>query len=227
MKFPEQSIYSNKFYPKFSSVLIFELTSLIGRFFFSIYPPRQKGTQYLNLGCGRSFYKNWVNADFFDLSSLFDNKTRKLDWMLDMRYPLKCPDNYWDGVYSEHAIEHLYSQDVVRLMKEIFRTLKPGSWLRIVVPDLSRYVDFYIGKNKTKMFEDLWKNKGEAIWALCYCWGHKSVWDYGLLREILTRTGFINVRKVDFQKGSDKSIIKDSKNRVWESMYIEAQKLLA
>jgi hypothetical protein len=29
------------------------------------------------------------------------------EWVMDATKPWKCPDNYWDGIFTEHVLEHL------------------------------------------------------------------------------------------------------------------------
>ena len=63
--------------------------------------------------------------------------------MLDLRYPLNCPDSVWDGVFTEHTIEHLYPNQVYHLLMELYRTMKDGTVIRITVSDLKKYIEFY------------------------------------------------------------------------------------
>src|SRR5215211_6610023 len=98
------SFQSTEFQPTLSSHLIFELKSFLGRVFLRLRPPTLNGAALLQVGCGENRFDGWCNADFF----VFNPRTPKPEWMLDMRYPLLCESNYWDGVYTEHALEHLY-----------------------------------------------------------------------------------------------------------------------
>jgi hypothetical protein len=97
------------------------------------------GDQLLNLGCGQNGQEGYVNADFFRLRN---RGACPGFWGVDRRYPLHCPDNHWAGVFTEHTLEHLHPAHVLALLRELHRTMQPGAWLRIVVPDLSRYVDY-------------------------------------------------------------------------------------
>jgi hypothetical protein len=67
-------------------------------------------------------------------------------------------------------------------------------------------------------------NGAIAISSLTQQWGHVSTWDKHLLIDILAEIGFVNVSQVDFQQGSDKSLLRDYQGRKWESLYVEAQK---
>lgn len=222
-KIPDHSCFSTKYQNTFINLFLFELSSFLGRSFqnkkLSI---RREGTNLLNLGCANTCYKDWINADFFRLR-FWINSPPKPDWMLDLRYPLNCDDAVWDGVFTEHTLEHLYPQHSFQLLTEIFRTLKPGGWLRISVPDLEKYVQYYTGKVPDEEFRK-WDTGCEAIRALTQNWGHLSLYDQHLLKALLITVGFINVRVVDFQHGADKRLFKEQPERKWESLYMEAQK---
>lgn len=139
----------------------------------------------------------------------------------DLRYPLNCPDNIADGVYSGHTLEHLYPNHAYQLLSEIFRILKPGCWIRINVPDLEKIVDFYNGKNQ--LFN--YRFKAEAISNYTQNFKHHSAWDAELLSYALKRVGFINIRQVEFGKeGTDKRLIKEEEVRKFETLVLEAQK---
>jgi hypothetical protein len=53
---------------------------------------------------------------------------------------------------------------------------------------------------------------------------HLSLWDSQLLAKCLNESGFINVQEVSFMHGNDSSLLKDKKERQWETLYMEAQK---
>jgi predicted SAM-dependent methyltransferase len=199
------------------------MISSIGRLFFQKKPPKISEHNFLNLGCGDSYFNGWVNADFFRVRFW---KVPKNGWSLDLRYPFKCKDNYWDGVFTEHTLEHLHPLDDYNLFKELFRTLKPGSWLRICVPGLEQSLkEFYNDNLKEYHLKGkLYETKAEAIWSLTQNWGHLSVWNADLMKKLLTEVGFINVNEVSFRIGTDSKLLMDMEERKFESLYIEAQK---
>lgn len=54
------------------------------------------------------------------------DETKLITQHMDMRH-LRCPDNYFDGVFSSGSIEHVGDlADVANAAKEIGRVLKPG-----------------------------------------------------------------------------------------------------
>lgn len=215
------SLYSKKHQKNLKKALIFESVSFLGRIFLYKEPPKiDTSLRLLNLGCGHRYFKGWINADFFKLKFW---EAPKSMWMLDLRYPLNCKSNYWDGIFTEHAIEHLYPNEAQNLFREIYRILKKGHWLRIVVPDLRKYIDYYLGRSNEKEFNK-WSTGIEAIRSLTQNWGHHSLWNAQLLKKSLKRAGFININEVRFGEGTEKKLLKDSENRKWESLYMEAKK---
>lgn len=220
-------IYPNYSEPKFTSQLLFEINSWIGRKLFKktsrIAPVKQP--LLLDLGVGANYKDGWTHVDFYRgrIRKFWKHqpKSRRPEIETDLRYPLNCPDNIVDGVYSGHTLEHLYPNHAYNLLKEIFRILKPGCWLRINVPDLKSAIDFYNGKTERSDY----KYRAEAIGNLTQNWGHHSVWDEELLSAALELQGFINIRKVEFGiEGTDKRLMKEQEVRKPGTLVIEAQK---
>jgi predicted SAM-dependent methyltransferase len=217
------SIFSKQYLPNWKYLLRFEIISFFGRHFFQKKPPKLYGQNLLNLGCGDTYFNGWINADFFRVRFWIVPKN---GWSLDLRYPLKCDNNYWDGIFTEHTLEHLHPLDDYNLLKELFRTLKPGCWLRICVPGLEQSLKEFYDDNLTEynLRGKLYETKAEAIWSLTQNWGHLSVWNSELITKLLKEIGYVNVNEVSFRQGKDAKLLKDMEERKVESLYIEAQK---
>jgi len=82
----------------------------------------------LNLGCGGSFHSAWENYDLAPASP----EVRPID----LSEPLPFEDAVYDAVYSSHVLEHIDRSRAPALLGEMFRVLKPGGVIRVVVPDL-------------------------------------------------------------------------------------------
>jgi predicted SAM-dependent methyltransferase len=93
---------------------------------------RQKGTIYR---------REWNNI-------LFKINTHRLDdnniLYFDIRHPLPYPDEVFDAVYLLHVIEHLTPEESDSLLREIYRTLKPGGIIRVSTPDLEDVCSAYL-----------------------------------------------------------------------------------
>lgn len=212
---------------KVSKILIFELKSMIGRGLHLDRPKLCHGLNYLHLGCGNNYLKGYVNADFFSKGMFKKNKTgHRLEWYLDMRYPLRCNDSVFDGVYTEHTIEHLYPGEVYMLMRELYRVMKKGAVIRITVPDLERYIKYYNGQIEdeilSKEYDARYGGGCVAIRNMAQNYSHLSLWDYNCLANLMNEIGFKEVKQMSYCVTGDKRLCLDKKNRSWETLYLEA-----
>lgn len=156
-------------------------------------------------------------------------------------------ENTYDGVYSEHFIEHLEKDQGVNLFKECLRILKPGGTIRIVWPameaiawlksseDLSgndfvkRYYTFYVKEHnfcpqkyrnlriQEQVYEGIIWQNGE----------HKYIWGCEELLGELKKIGFSDVKECIYRK-SDVVEFKDLEKidgmRECHSKVVEAKK---
>lgn len=203
--------------------IFYSLERSLGNLLFKRYAPQGQFPRLLNLGCGPVTYEGWVNADEYAFKRSLREKSFQPDWRLDITSPWKCKNDYWDGIFTQHVLEHVTYSEVVFVLEECFRTLKPGCWIRISVPDIRRYVDFYEGRNTDSFFAQF-PYKALAISFLTQMHFHKSAWDGTLMTTLLTEIGFQNAREVSFGEGTDRRLIKDQDVKAEESLYIEAQK---
>lgn len=204
-------------------LLWFEMKSFVGRLMFNKQPKILKNANnYLHLGCGYTYINGFINADFFAIRWILRNNMKKPDWMLDLRYPLNCPDSVWDGVFTEHTIEHLYPNQVYHLLMELYRTMKDGAVIRITVPDLKKYIEFY-----TKDFQNIsqldfhYKSGAEAICDLTQNHSHHSVWDAELLTKIMKDIGFRDIQERKFKEGKMPVLLIEKEERKLGTLYIE------
>jgi predicted SAM-dependent methyltransferase len=194
----------------------------LGRVFNNKQPRLDGKSNYLNLGCGTTHFDNYINADFFGGFKFWKRYKYRPDWMLDFRFSMNCPDSVWDGVFTEHALEHLHPDQVLKVFLELNRTMKEGAVIRIVVPDLQQCVDLY-----QKQDQKIAGEGASIIWDLTQNWMHLSVWDYELMSIFLEEAGFCNINKASYGRGCDENVIKDSLNRKVGSLYVEAEKRMS
>jgi len=177
----------------------------------------------VNLGCGLSVCKGWVNIDgssimliarlprtikhlFYELggaknSFSFDEYCDILERnnfvFQNLKYGIPYNNESVKYVYSSHFLEHLYLNDARKLFAEIYRVLKPGGAARIVVPDLDHIISLF--------------NEGKTVEALKYFYGedkvdeftsHKYNYNFIVLKNELASAGFRFVNKCTFKNGS-------------------------
>jgi predicted SAM-dependent methyltransferase len=211
------------------SLLKFEFSGKLGSIFYSKKAPILKSDrQLLHLGCGGNYLQGFVNADYYFLRWLPWRDRSQYDWLLDFRKPMKCPDNHWDGVFSEHTIEHLQPSECLILFKELYRTMKLGAIVRICVPGLDETLEAFSSElsNQGIKFRSKYKiiSRAHAVFHLTQNNFHLSVWDIELFKSMLESVGFRDVIKRSFNEGADKELLKDLPEREVGSMYIEAVK---
>lgn len=78
----------------------------------------------LHLGCGNKPLENFINIDFY-------NK-KFADEILDLNDKLPYKDDTVDLIYSDNVFEHI--DNLLGLIQECYRILKPGAALIIKVP---------------------------------------------------------------------------------------------
>ena len=181
------------------------------------------GPQLLNLGCGPHNYPGWVNADDYAPKRRLRERSFRPNWNLDVTRAWKCPDNHWDGIFTEHVIEHISYSEAVKVFRECLRTLKPDAWLRISVPDAVKYARH--GSDEQLCLDaPPFPSPALAISFATQMHFHRSAWDATLMTQVLREVGFSDVRTVSYQVGADPRLIKDDVDKARESLYVEARK---
>ena len=168
-------------------------------------------------------FEGWINADDYGFKRKLREKSFRPEWMLDITQSWSCDDNFFDGIFTEHVIEHVTYSEAVHVMKEALRTLKPGSWIRISVPGIERCLELY---RKLKM-EGATKEFPEAALCISHLTQmhfHRSAWDADLMTRLLREIGFVEVQERQFREGTDERLLKDGEAKRHESLYVEARK---
>ncbi len=93
------------------------------------------GSRILDNGCGRGdFYRGFAHCGMevygTDREEVFDGVYSGINLEKDK---LPFEDNYFDVVFSKSVIEHIHQPE--NYMNEMYRVLKPGGRLIIMVPD--------------------------------------------------------------------------------------------
>jgi len=179
-------------------------------------------TKKVNLGCGLHCSSGWLNIDgsltsllgtnmtllnkviykvagssayysFNDFNEVIKNK--KLYWR-DLTDKIPLTDNSIDIVFSSHFLEHLTKTKGEQFLNDIYRIMKPGGLVRILVPDLDLAIQKF---NQGKINETLdlfFYTSEEADFS-----AHKYNYTFGSLKTKLEDIGFKNVVRQSHQKG--------------------------
>lgn len=223
------------YFPKnVRDLLYFELFSFFGRLFTGRLKLDKNKKNLINLGCGDIIAKDFINIDFFNM--------RGLDYMADLRYPLKIDDDTVDGIICEHTMEHLTYADDDKLLAECYRIMKKDGVIRIILPDVSLFCEHYVA-NDRKWFDDWRKVMIEegtteerrskfmstpmsAISFVTQEYGHVSCWDRETLEFYLSKNKFRDIKICSYKQGRMPELLidRDDNGRKHVSIFIEAVK---
>jgi SAM-dependent methyltransferase len=135
----------------------------------------------------------------------------------NLEYGIPLPTNCADYVYSSHFLEHLSKVHGEHLIHEAGRILKPGGKIRIVVPDLAQTMADYQVGNKTAALESLFSLTDAGYFAR-----HRYMYDFEMLRDLLSRAEFVAIRQCAIYEGQVPDIaILDNRPA---SLFVEASK---
>ncbi len=216
--------------------VFFEYKSIFGRMLTGRLKLDKGKKNYINLGSGSKRFEGFINVDFFT------SKRNGVDYGADLRYPLLIDEAVVDGIFCEHTMEHLTYSMVDQLMSECYRILKPGGTLRIIVPDVSKFVENYAQKNQ--VWFDQWEHlmfitssdgerskrklvsKMSAISFVTQEYLHVACWDYETMLYYLLKNRYTSITKSEYRGSSDRvlNIDLDDDERKYVSLYIEASK---
>ncbi|NTS66803.1 methyltransferase domain-containing protein [Sphingomonas sp. HHU CXW] len=200
----------------FSRFGFFEARALVGRMFSS--RQRKPGHALLQIGSGLNMLPDFDNLDFY-----FAHRGQAKHIGHDLRRELPYADNSFEGIYSEHTLEHMYPSEALLVIAEAARVLKPGGVFRVSVPNLARFIAFYNGEEVSEEFK-MFDSGCEAMWNLCQNHHHRSVWDAAMLKKQMLAAGFSAATERGFREGADQRLLVDQDFRAWESLYVEGTK---
>jgi predicted SAM-dependent methyltransferase len=183
-----------------------------------------QGRMLVNVGCGDLPKEGWINldADVPGEGRYYYNAVN----------PLPFASDSIEHIHAEHFLEHLEYFDACWFIRECARVLKLAGSLRIIVPDLERYIAAYCC-NETDFFDKL-INLGGSTMPLTtralVCnqmfrmgGAHKFAWDFETLSKALKERGFRTVELS--RKGAvDPKYCIDGEDwwRQVESLYVNA-----
>jgi len=179
----------------------------------------------INVGCGPNAIQTCINLDY--------RWNPGVDVCCDITKGLPFDDGYASGVFTEHCLEHISFDETLSVLKEFHRVMRQSARLRIVVPDFEIYVDSYNRFRETgectmpyaEWFELRRKDRiyspAMSVNRIFRSHGHKFIYDFATLREMLRFVGFSDIRKMHFREGTS-TLIFDAESRKEESLYLEA-----
>ncbi len=174
----------------------------------------------LNWGCGNDPRPGWINSDTKDEPGV--------DLVCDVRDGLPLETGSIDYAVSIHALPEVPYDDLVPVLSELRRVLKPRGVLRLALPDLERAIDAYRRGERSYFLipDDEWRDLGSKLVVQLVWYGYsRTFFVRGFVEELLGKAGFEGIVRVGYRETTTPyPEIVDLDNRERESIFVEARK---
>jgi len=145
----------------------------------------------LHLGCGKRYLKGYVHVDLADFPHIDHRHSIE-------RLPM-FEDNCADVIYSSHALGYFDRFEVLEVLADWRRVLKPGGILRLAMPDFESLVKVYLKYGELDRvlgpIFGRWPVPGTDTVIF-----QKTVYDYPSMQKVLEQAGFEQVRRWDWRQ---------------------------
>lgn len=149
----------------------------------------------LNLGCGDKILPGYVNVDV-----AVSRAGERPDVICDLRRLEPFATACCDEVIAIHVVEHFWRWEIVDVLREWVRVLRPGGLMVLECPNLISACEAVLAEPETAARADqqgqrsMWALYGDPGWRdplMCHRWGYTP----GSLREVMEQVGLANVRQ--------------------------------
>jgi SAM-dependent methyltransferase len=141
----------------------------------------------LNLGCGDKILAGYVNVDVVP-----ERAANVPDVVCDVRKLEVFSDNYADEILAVHVVEHFWRWEVVDVLREWFRVLKPGGVMILECPNLLSACEEFVRNPKHHSLpgpegqRTMWVFYGDPRWKdplMVHRWGYTPWSLAGVMHE--------------------------------------------
>jgi predicted SAM-dependent methyltransferase len=190
----------------------------------------------LQIGAGDNNSVGWLNTDIEPMAEQV---------YLDATKQFPLPDSSFHYVFAEHMIEHVPWEGGLAMVKECYRVLAPGGKLRIVTPNLTKFMELLSGASDADAQRFIKIKLGHHGWPItpvagAYIFnhevrdfGHQFLYEPGSLRNTLELAGFKRITQYRVVEKTDPVFqevelrTRDAGSNLWymndwESMAFEA-----
>lgn len=178
--------------------------------------------RYLNLGAGPRGLDDprWINVDACAAPGVHA--------LLDFTRALPFPDGSFDGIFSEHVLEHFTDGEAAGLLREARRVLRPGGVIRLVVPDGERILRLYVDEPERLL---AMRSDADAPTPMAAVnsyfrqrYEHQFIYDAPTLERALLTAGFVATARARCGVAQlEPALVLDDPRYEAESLYVEAR----
>ncbi len=174
----------------------------------------------LNWGCGEHPEPGWINSDLKDGPSI--------DISCDIRNGIPLEDGSLDYIVSIHALPMISYPDLLSVLQELRRMLKPSGVLRLALPDVDKGIRAYLDGDRDHFLvpdEDVQSLGGKFVVHMLWYGYSVTMFTEDFIQELLVKAQFTQVTPCNFRQTlSPWPEIVDLDNREHESLFVEAVK---
>lgn len=174
----------------------------------------------LNWGCGTHPEPGWINSDIKDGPGI--------DISCDIRDGIPLPDSSLDYIVTNHSLPMIPYPDLVPVLQEFRRLLKPGGVLRLCLPDVDKGIRAYLAGDTDYFLipdDDVRSLGGKFVVQMLWYGYSVTMFTHDFIQELLMKAGFGEVAQCGFQQTySQWPEIIDLDSRENESLFVEAVK---
>ena len=149
----------------------------------------------LNLGCGDKILPGYVNVDVAEARA-----GKRPDVLCDLHRLTPFADDSVDEILAVHVVEHFWRWEVVDVLREWTRALRPGGTMILECPNLLAAVA-EIAKDPVNACgpgpegqRTMWVLYGDPRWTdplMCHRWAYTPL----SLAQVMQEAGLVNLRK--------------------------------
>jgi SAM-dependent methyltransferase len=149
----------------------------------------------LNLGCGDKILPGYINVDVVS-----ERAGNKPDFVTDIRDLKGIPDSFADEVLAVHVVEHFWRWEVLNVLKEWCRVLKPGGKMILECPNLRSACEEFLKNDDAAALpgpegqRTMWVFYGDPRWRdplMVHRWGYTPV----SLARVMHEAGLVNLQQ--------------------------------
>jgi cyclopropane fatty-acyl-phospholipid synthase-like methyltransferase len=158
----------------------------------------------LNLGSfTNQFHYGWRNLDRIDLAPWARQQGYSFS-CVDVTQGLPYDDEIVDAIFSSHMLEHVSYEQALALMKDCHRVMKPGTVIRVVVPDAGKliksYHDNFLGYfDEMSSTSSARSTQAGKLWELLLGDEHRAIYDWDTLERLFLDAGFKDPKQERFR----------------------------
>jgi SAM-dependent methyltransferase len=149
----------------------------------------------LNLGCGDKILPGYVNVDVAE-----SRAGMRPDVLCDLHRLTPFENNLADEILSVHVVEHFWRWEVVDVLREWIRVLKPGGQMILECPNLKAACEAFLADPALRAGpgpegqRTMWVFYGDPSWRdplMVHRWGYTPA----SLAALMSEVGLVNIRQ--------------------------------